>query len=210
LGVRWSEEEITFLRNSYKEMTDKEIAQKVRRSPESIQTKRGELRLIKCQQDICQPTHKLKLTETDKAYLAGLIDGDGSIFLSYFKYPAYRRGTKKRGIHAVISCAISARSANRIYAESILTIMGGRISRVEENYWEVSIERRADILQLAEALLPYLRLKKKEAEIMIEYCKDRLSQLKKRRNAPFTQKSFELVDKIKRLNNTPMNERSWQ
>ena len=155
---------------------------------------------------ITTPSNEMDLSDTQKAYLAGLIDGDGSIFLSYYKYPTRKRG----GIHSIISCAVSVRSANKEYAQEVLQMMRGKVGRVEENYFEVIISRQADILQFIEAILPYLRLKRKEAEIMIEFCRERLRDLRYRRNAPYTAKCFELVDEMKALHNVPMHKREWK
>jgi len=179
MGLRkdaWTTDELVFLKQNYKKLTDKEASFKIDRSSTAIQVKRRSLGLEKMHMgDITEPSQNLKLSEVDKAYLAGLIDGDGSIFLSYYQYNYSRGG---RGIHSQISCAISARSANREYVNEVLQMMGGKIKKVQENYYEVIISRQADILQFVEALLPYFRLKKKQAKIMIEFCKDRLKVLK--------------------------------
>lgn len=203
----WTLEQIRFLKENYKNMTDKELALKLGRSPFAVQAERSKLGLLKKSLgDITKPSREMSLSEVDKAYLAGLIDGDGSIILSLYHYP---RGAI--GIHSQISCAISVRSANKEFAEEVMCMLGGRrIKEVDENYYEVIISRQADILQLVEALLPYLRLKRKQAEIMIEFCKERLRDLKHRRNAPYTPKCFELVQRIKTLNNTPMSRRDWK
>jgi len=205
---QWRENEIEFIKRNYDKMTDEEIGRKLGRTAMAVQAKRLQLGLTKgYNMDITKPSRKLELSEVDKAYLAGLIDGDGSIILSYHRYPS-RKGSS--GIHSQISCAISVRSANREFAEEVMRMLGGRIVKIEENYYEVGISRLADILQLLEALLPYLRLKRKQAEIMIEFCKERLRVLKHRRNAPYTPKCFELVDRMKALNRTPMSEREWR
>ena len=209
-AVQWSSQEISFLKENYQKATDKELEVELGRSADAIQWKRSQIGLEKMHQgDITKPSRCLTLSEVEKAYLAGLVDGDGSILLSYYSYPRYRRN-KKSGIHSQISCAIGARSANKEFAMEVEKLFGGRLVKVEENYHEVKISRQADILQLVEALLPYLRLKRKQAEIMIEFCKERLYYLKDRRNAPYSPKCFELVDKMKMLNTTPMAERNWK
>lgn len=204
----WKEHEIEFLRKNYQKMKDREIACELGRSPSAVQMKRGELELMKgnCG-DITKPDKPLNLTETEKAYSAGLVDGDGSIFLSYYQYPAL---SVKRGIHSQISCAVSCRSANEEYAEEVAELLGRNVTRVEENYFEVGISRQADILQFLEAIYPYLRLKRKQAEIMMEYCRERLKYLKDQRNAPYTPRCFELVEEMLKLNNTPMHLRDWK
>ena len=189
-------------------MTDKELREGLDRSFHSIQWKRNQLDLEKTHMgDITKPSRSLKLLETEKAYIAGLVDGDGSIFLSYYQYPV---ASNRRGIHSQISCAVSCRSANEEYAKDVAELLGKNVTRVEENYFEVGISRQADILQFLEAIYPYLRLKRKQAEIMMEFCKERLKYLKNRRNAPYTPRCFELVDKMLKLNNTPMNMRNWK
>ena len=205
MGLRkdaWTTDELVFLKENYKKLTDNELSTKIDRSSNAIQQKRTVLGLQKIHnEDITEPSRKLKLSEVDKAYLAGLIDGDGSIILSYYQ-ANYSYASK--GIHSQISCAISARSANREYVIEVMKMMGGRITSPGENYYEVIISRQADILQFAEALLPYFRLKKKQEKIMIEFIKDRFNVLKYRRNAPYSVKSFELVEKMKKINTTPM------
>lgn len=204
----WKAHEIEFLRENYQNMLDKEIACELDRSPAAIQMRRGELGLMKGNYgDITKPSQKLNLSEVEKAYSAGLTDGDGSIFLSYYQYPTPSRG---RGIHSQISCVVSCRSANEEYAKEVAKLVGRNVTRVEENYFEVGISRQADILQFLEAIYPYLRLKRKQAEIMMEYCRERLKYLKDQKNAPYTPRCFELVDEMLKLNNTPMHLRNWK
>lgn len=204
----WRDAELQLLRDNYKQMTDKELGNEINRTFGAVQNKRRELGLEKMHMgDITKPIRELNLPDVDKAYLAGLTDGDGSIILSFYQY-SY--SNHKKGIHSQISCAVSARSANKEYAEEVMQMMGGRITEPEEDYYEVIISRQADILQLVKALLPYFRLKKKQAEIMIEFIEDRFKVLKDKRNAPYTEKSFELVRKMKEINNTPMMERQWK
>lgn len=203
----WTEKQISFLRENYLIMTDKELSSKLGRSAAATQAKRSQLGLKKTHfGDITKPRQDLSLAEVEKAYLAGLIDGDGSIILSFYQY-----STGAKGIHSQISCAISVRSANKDFAQEVMRMLGGRRTKeIEENYYEVIISRQADLLQLMEALLPYLRLKRKQAEVMMEFLEERLKVLKHRRNASYTPKCFKLVERMKAINRTPMYKREWK
>ena len=201
----WKEEETSFIRNNYINMTDKEIGDKFGRSTASIQTRRKELKLFKHKHSDFLTPSLLILSEVEKAYLSGLLDGDGSISL----HKCNKYG--KHGINPRISFAVSITSANKEFTEQINKMIGGVVKRRSNVHYETTVQRQVDVLYLLKNLLPYLRLKKKNAYIMIEYCEDRLKlrKLYNRTNVPLSEKCFDLVKKMKNLNKVKMEDRIW-
>lgn len=200
----WTDEEIKFLENNYRAMTDKEISKYIERDAKAIQYKRVEIGLKKRKNDNFSSSLP-ELTEVEKAYLAGLLDADGSI--SLFKYKI----NQNEKISSRVSVAVSITSANKEFTEEINKMVGGVAKRRSDVHYETVIAKQIDILTFLQNLLPYLRLKKKQAQIMINYCKDRIeTRRQKGDNAPYSEKSFKLAKQIKKLNEIRMEDRKWK
>jgi hypothetical protein len=102
------------------------------------------------------------LTETEKAYIAGFVDGEGCISIA--------RQKKFRSISLSYSLVFTITQADKTVLEYICSILGiGKI------YWNGSSKsyqlifppkNTIDVLSL---ILPYLRVKKKQAELAFEF-----------------------------------------
>lgn len=110
------------------------------------------------------------ITETNLAYIAGMLDGEGCISINKRKDKEYKRG------HSFYA---NLRITNT-YLPVLLWIQdqfGGLGSIVEqprkENrkrcwQWKVATNQAAAVCKM---LLPYLRIKKRQAEILVEFQK---------------------------------------
>lgn len=100
------------------------------------------------------------LTETDKAYLAGIIDGEGTITVSKGKYD--------NRVMAVAVVMCDKEAVDMLYAE-----FGGCLFYVEKsnpkwnNSWRWAVKSQKAKVFL-ESVLPYLRVKRRQAEAAIE------------------------------------------
>lgn len=108
------------------------------------------------------------MLETDLAYIAGIVDGEGCIRIK--KAKAYRcQGRVTPGYHASIQIKMVDEPAIRFIAETL----GGWYYKQEKNCkggrllycWAASDKKAADIIR---TLLPYLRIKKTQAEAVLE------------------------------------------
>lgn len=104
------------------------------------------------------------MTETDKAYIAGIIDGEGCIGI----YVA--RGGKGYGSHALqVVVKMSEPQAITMISETFDTpIHVGGVRGNSRPCGTVTL-RAEKALSLLQACLPYLRVKKAQAEIGIEF-----------------------------------------
>jgi len=104
------------------------------------------------------------LTEIDKAYIAGFFDGEGCISIS--KYQGKNNRTPVYSLQVVIV----QKGIDTLAALYNLTKIGTIHSRDKyhpDTYeWHIP---RLDAVDFLTAILPYLRNKKMEAEVAIEY-----------------------------------------
>lgn len=113
------------------------------------------------------------------AYIAGLVDGEGTLTINACK-------SHKKGIHW-LTPIIQIDSTNLNVLEFAQKIIGGKICQYAKCDTKSGIKRRDGyalriygrdkILEVAQLLLPYLQIKKPNAEIIIEFCKSRKAQL---------------------------------
>jgi len=112
------------------------------------------------------------MKKTDLAYMAGIVDGEGYISLA-------RRNSKrnKNGIRYDIQIGVT--NTNKWLLETFRFTFGGSISKKKKGYekslpssqdcfnWQASNQQA---LITVKALLPYLRLKRPQAELAITFC----------------------------------------
>ena len=129
----------------------------------------------------------LNLTETEKAYIAGIIDGEGTIGIH----------KDSRRSWVLYQPRVSIANSNRELLEWIKTkaCVNCHIHRIEldiNNY---------DVKPLLIAVIPYLHIKKKQATLMLEFIDLRIarSQWVDRH----TQRELEIVQEVYRLNTKP-------
>lgn len=102
----------------------------------------------------------------DLAYLAGLVDGEGHISLHKHKSPACKRGYSYR----VVLCITNSQTSLLTYLQNKF---GGRIDKQGKSAFSgrqiYSLRFNVELMkELLPKLLPYLVLKKPEAQIILE------------------------------------------
>lgn len=133
--------------------------------------------------------------ETDiamRAYLAGLIDGEGTIRIGI---------ASSLGGGMTSQLYITNTSKNLLSYIKNLGPWRIREHKHQNSHWRIAyrliLERQTEILKILKNISPYLRLKRKQADLMIEYCKHRLSQAI---NTPYTERDKEIPKLIRKLN----------
>ena len=103
------------------------------------------------------------MTITQKAYLAGLIDGDGSLMLQFKR----RKDTKLPfRIKATIAIYQDQKCINTL--REIQQLLGtGYISQRNDHMCELRIEGFNQVIKLLTQLEPYLKFKKQQAKLML-------------------------------------------
>jgi hypothetical protein len=103
------------------------------------------------------------MSEISKAYMAGLIDGDGSIIVQLVRKEGYKYLYQIR-VSVVISQKTKRYWALIEYQKEI----GGTLRQKPEGVSELAIVGMGPVKALLLELLPYLRMKKRTAELVLE------------------------------------------
>lgn len=113
------------------------------------------------------------MEETDIAYLAGLIDGEGSIYIGKSK-PSYIRGAK----NPTYRLHLDITSTYYPIMEYLIDKYGGclhyREGKGRKNSWG-ALWQGERACELLESVLPYLVIKRDEAVIAIQFQKGKIS-----------------------------------
>ena len=134
----------------------------------------------------------MKFSPTDRAYIAGFLDGDGSIYVQAKKNDTYRYGYQ---VAPAIVFFQSAKS-EKLFTEFYEFLNLGLIRKRKDGVMEITVGRLAEILQLIEIVKPHTRLKRKQLEL--------LEQILKAKQAVEDRKTFsnllKLIDGYRSLN----------
>jgi hypothetical protein len=114
-------------------------------------------------------TVMMSLAETDYAYLAGIVDGEGTITFS--------RVTTRRNGHVYFNYSphVSISNTDLGMLRFLKRRFGGGIVRVsppKNKLWKRDNRlyfRRAEMLTILPRIIPYLTTKKRKAKLMLEY-----------------------------------------
>jgi hypothetical protein len=144
------------------------------------------------------------MNETDLAYAAGIIDGEGCILITHYKPYRKRRG----GYRLVVELGM----CDEVAPMWFFVTFGGRCKGYDRilhtkyrkvNRWNQTDSKAAEFLRL---ILPYLKTKRAQAEIALEYQELKMSnRLKYPVPSPkplvFLQAEAILSGKVRALNN---------
>ncbi len=132
------------------------------------------------------------LSSIQKAYLAGFLDGDGSIYVRLKPNTSYRYGFQEAP--SIIPFQ-TAKVLSKF--EEICSLIGlGYIRERKDGILEYTINRVDDIREFLTAVRPFVILKKKQAALMI----DILDQKKKVENSKDFSVLMKMVDSFRELN----------
>ncbi len=106
------------------------------------------------------------IKNADLAYIAGFLDGDGSLM-----FQLKRRGDSVRGVRFMATMCFYQDTRHEKPLTWIRTRLAcGYVSRRNDGMTELRINGFSQVRETAEALLPYLRFKKKQAKWLIQAC----------------------------------------
>jgi hypothetical protein len=102
-------------------------------------------------------------TVGDLTYLAGLIDGDGSIIAQNVRRKDYKNKFQIR-----LTVQISQRNKRQEHLEKIQRLIGaGTVQKYEKGMAQYQLIETSEVYNFLQQLLPYLRMKKKQAALVI-------------------------------------------
>lgn len=143
----------------------------------------------------------------DLAWLAGIIDGEGSI--------TYQRHNRKSGEPGCPSAMVYVVNTNWLIISGVRRlfhkITGGHYGAREmktrlpnrSRIWQVFVHRKSAVIAILDAVLPYLKGKREQALCALE-----LARSTNRNHGPVNPSLFGLVDRIRHLNkNQPQPDR---
>lgn len=141
------------------------------------------------------------MEENEKlAYLAGLVDGEGCITIVKCKEKRTKQGFRFFPLVVITN-------SSKDLIENVRDIIGfGRIYfRKESSRWrklyQLKIQDMKNIIGFLEGILPFLILKKEQAEILINFCRSRINLYRGRgRKAPYTEEEFSWYEQVRKLN----------
>lgn len=134
----------------------------------------------------------LKLTQSQIAYLAGFIDGDGSIYVRLKPNSSYRYGFQIAPYIILFQSAKDEANFKKIC--SLLSC--GYLRKRKDGILEYTIGRQEEILALIEKIKPHLILKNRQANLIEKILKNKVLVKNK---ADFI-KLMNLVNKFAELN----------
>ena len=109
----------------------------------------------------------MKLSQQQKAYIAGFLDGDGSIYVQLKPNTSYRY--KFQIAPMIVFYQSQKENSNLCWLQK--TINRGYLRKRNDGIVEYIIGDTNSITELAQNLLPYLRLKQKQAKLLLEVIK---------------------------------------
>ena len=137
----------------------------------------------------------MEVKDTDYAWLAGIIDGEGSIFISNTRVPGNIRGFQYRAQMSV--CNTNEELIMQVHKiANVGSIHRSREVRKDwrdKFYFNINANGMRDLLP---RVIPYLILKKRVASKIIEF----LSYMKAGKRGEYPQRVYELYEEIKFLN----------
>ena len=105
-----------------------------------------------------------KITSTKKAYIAGFLDGDGSIYVRLKPNSTYRYGFQVAPYVIFFQAQKERQNFEKICSYTGLGYMRER----KDGILEYTINRQEAIYKLLKAIKPCLVLKQKQAELMLK------------------------------------------
>ena len=117
----------------------------------------------------------MDVKQTDLAWLAGFLDGEGTIGISRTNH----KNQKTPYLRPLVQAPNTDRKAIDEMVRIIELVTGKKPSVCEcnkgnENWskaWRVKVSTQWELLLLIPAIIPYLILKKRQAELSLEFCK---------------------------------------
>ena len=126
-----------------------------------------------------------------QAYLAGFLDGDGSIYVRAKPNTSY-----KYGYQIAPYVAFFQSSTSETFLDMVSKIGYGKLRLRRDGIHEFTINKQEEIKDFLEKVSPYLILKQKQARLMIEILSFKASISSKEDFA----KLLKLIDSFRELN----------
>lgn len=195
----WTDEDIDLLRKYYETGSREDLLKLFpHRSWRSINHKGRRHQLVRAsvKHYLCSRTIG-DLLHDQRIYLAGLIDGEGTVTISV------RKSKSKPGVMgSPLTPLIIITNTNKELIDHLRTTLHGSTLKTQhrtghcKDVWALQVARLLDVKALLEQITPYLFLKRRQAELLLEFCNLRLEDKWMRYNP----RLFEIAKEIRKLN----------
>ena len=137
------------------------------------------------------------MTKIEKSYIAGIIDGEGNISLTKYKHPNGKNGY-------CLFPTVQIANTNIEFLLEINELIKGKIFIAKRKIYTnhkpkgiIYFKGKNNVLNFLKEITPYLRIKKKQSEIVMKYC-ERRKDCSTRFN--YSNKDWEDAELMKKLN----------
>lgn len=140
----------------------------------------------------------------DMVYIAGLFDGEGTIGL--YKKKDNKIKNRSYYYHTLVCLVNTNREVMEWMAKKLeinhhcVSRRKGKMKKTWSKCYVWFLGGLKDIIYFLSIVIPYLRIKRKQAELLLEYCLIRYKQ--PRKNFTYTSRQHQIYKLIKNLNRT--------
>lgn len=135
-----------------------------------------------------------RMTEAEAAYIAGLIDGEGTIALHVDSRGSYG-GSRMRLMPSITIVSIDSSIITWLKEVTRCGYISHRsFSDRRRDQWTFNVNAVDELRRILVCVLPHLRIKKKHGELLLIYCSERI------KGKPFTDVEKEIYYDLKELN----------
>jgi hypothetical protein len=119
------------------------------------------------------------------AYLAGLFDGEGSIYFAHIKRETER--CKSPRFAPILGVAMTTKEGLKEFLEvfHVGHFSFSEKTSMDKDYWRWLVTNKKDIKMVLTYLLPFLKVKVNQAKIMIEFCNLPNRKVGRKKNGTF-------------------------
>lgn len=185
----WTKKDIDLLVDKYSELGPRGLSPLLKRTPTSVRNKARNLSI----KYLLIKKINIQLTEREIGYIAGLVDGEGTITVEWVNNHGYPRGIRPT---LIIS------NTDKELLLKCQKLIGGHIY-VHNNKpnrkicYTLQVLSIGQVLSILELILPELVTKKERARLLLEFCKNRAKQYSK---SPYSTNELRIAKEIKELN----------
>jgi len=190
----WSDEEIDTLLNNYPKAALARHVEPLLPGRSLVQI-RSQAAYYGIKRAPVGPQEPLPISPTQAAYLAGLIDGEGTITVNLYR-------STRQGRHPALVPWVGVFNTDPTLLEWLTATTGlAHLHRMRKNptknakmVYEWKVKAVADVARLLKTILPYLVIKRRQAELVLAFCENRVMY-----SSP-TEAEFAILDEIRTLN----------
>lgn len=198
---RWTDRESQILRKMYPMAPKKDVMKAFpNRSWKGIKHKARRLGISRCIYAMNANSSRLireEASEFEKGYLLGLIEGEGSIYVTK---------TRSRG-YLYFQPKLTIANTKLSVIQKAQEIMGGKIYKERRwgrrrDIWILQITTTIDVYNVLKALQPYFEGKRGQCDLMIRFCETKMES--GGRSKP-TREQAQICEELKKLNRARTN-----